>query len=582
VADRLISVAENNGNELTYTYDSNNNTNKISDRVGSTTYTTNYSVDPDNRPTDTTWTMGGATRKQTLAYDLLGRTSSKTLFCGANDIRTTNYSYLPGINGSSTSKVGTVTDAGVATTYTYDPNGNISTITTGGQTIAYFYDELNQLIRENDQAQNLTTTYSYNIGGNLTEKKSYAYTTADPIAQTPTTTIPYTYGDTNWKDKLTSFNGNAVTYDAVGNPLTYAGYTYTWEEGRQLAGISGNGKTISYSYNDQGIRLSKTVNGVTTTYRLVGDRVSWEGNGTDSIYYTYDGSGKLISMNLNGTEYFYTRNLQGDITGLIDNGGAQVVTYTYDSWGSVLSTTGTLADTLGQKNPYRYRGYRMDSETGMYYLNSRYYVPEWGRMLNSDTLGVLHATPGELYNKNLFAYCDNDPINRADDSGRIWTLGFIPIGAVVSGAAQALSNINNDKPIMDGVMGATIGGAVFGAVASTGNVIAAGYAAAASEAYFTDIFDGNSTMNPITMIKDTTINGSLYAVSGKLASKLIPVNKGWKSPKSVTAMLSGKYTQKLLKGNGIQALSVGMMKQVHQSPQANTNGVRRNPRMMIR
>jgi RHS repeat-associated protein len=414
VADRLISVAENNGNELTYEYDVNNNTNKISDKVGGNTYTTEYAVDEDNRPKDTIWTAGSTTRKQTIAYDLLGRTSSKTLFWGANDIRTTNYSYLPGVNGSSTSKVGMVTDEGVDTTYTYDPNGNISTITTGGQTITYFYDELNQLVRENNQVQNLTITYSYDIGGNLTEKKTYAYTTADPIVGTPTSTITSVYNDSVWKDKLTSYNGNTITYDNVGNPLTYAGYTYTWEEGRQLAGISGNSQTISYTYNDQGIRQSKTVNGVTTNYRLVGDRVSWEGNGTDSIYYTYDGSGNLISMNLNGTEYFYTRNLQGDITGLIDNGGAQVVTYTYDSWGSVLSITGTLASTLGQKNPYRYRGYRLDSETGMYYLNSRYYVPEWGRLFSPD---VVMNTTGDLNGYNLYAYAANSPAGNADSSG---------------------------------------------------------------------------------------------------------------------------------------------------------------------
>jgi RHS repeat-associated protein len=119
-------------------------------------------------------------------------------------------------------------------------------------------------------------------------------------------------------------------------------------------------------------------------------------------------------MNLNGTEYFYTRNLQGDVTGLIDSTGTQVVSYNYDSWGNVLSITGTLASTLGQKNPYKYRGYRQDAETGMYYLNSRYYVPEWGRFFTPD---VAMNTTGDLNGYNLYAYAGNNPITFKDDNG---------------------------------------------------------------------------------------------------------------------------------------------------------------------
>ena len=124
------------------------------------------------------------------------------------------------------------------------------------------------------------------------------------------------------------------------------GDTYTWEEGRQLSGLVGNGNTISYKYNDGGIRTSKTVNGVTTTYHLVGDKVTYETNGTDKIYYTYDGSGQLASMDLNGVEYYYIRNAQGDIIGLFDKIGAEVVSYTYDTWGKSISTTGSLASTV--------------------------------------------------------------------------------------------------------------------------------------------------------------------------------------------------------------------------------------------
>ena len=180
--------------------------------------------------------------------------------------------------------------------------------------------------------------------------------------------------------------------------------------------MTGNGQSISFKYNDDGIRTAKTVNGVTTVYHLLGDRVTFESNGTDSIYYTYDAAGDLISLNLNGTEYYYIRNAQGDITGLFNSAGTQVVAYTYGSWGKLVSTTGILAATLGVKNPYRYRGYRYDTETGLYYLNSRYYNPQWGRFINADTSDILNVIT-ELLTVNLFSYCTNNPANYQDEYG---------------------------------------------------------------------------------------------------------------------------------------------------------------------
>ncbi|ERK31240.1 DNRLRE domain-containing protein [Clostridium intestinale] len=231
------------------------------------------------------------------------------------------------------------------------------------------------------------------------------------------TTI-YDYSDKNWKDKLTSYNGKNITYDAIGNPLTYDGYTYTWERGRTLTKIAGNNNTISYKYDGSGIRTEKNVNGVVSKYTLQGDKVVYEevtnGSNIDKIYYTYDGSGILVSMNLNSVEYYYVRNLQGDIIGLIDNTGKQVVTYNYDSWGKLISIDGSLKDSVGVKNPYRYRGYRYDNETGMYYLQSRYYNPEWGRFINAD--GLIGQT-GELLGHNLFAYCKNNPVLLKDENG---------------------------------------------------------------------------------------------------------------------------------------------------------------------
>ena len=331
--------------------------------------------------------------------------------------------------------------------YTYDANGNIETITQGTQKIKYYYNELNELVREDNPLipyatagdAGTTIAYSYDIGGNIISKKLYPLTSVaslNNITVDSTHTIKYGYTNSNWKDELMSYNGTSITYDAIGNPLTYNGYTYSWQNGRQLAGftwydLKDSTKkiqlTANYKYNDSGIRTQKVVvkNGVTTKtdYHLVGDKVTYEYNGTDKIYYTYDASGKLVSMNLtcatnsaiNG-EYYYVRNAQGDIIGLIDKTGTQVVSYTYDSWGKLISIDGTLKDSVGVKNPYRYRGYRYDTETGLYYLQSRYYNPEWARFINAD--GIIGQT-GELLGHNMFAYCKNNPVNMSDPSGFI-------------------------------------------------------------------------------------------------------------------------------------------------------------------
>ena len=131
--------------------------------------------------------------------------------------------------------------------------------------------------------------------------------------------------------------------------------------------------------------------------------------------YTYDGNGDLISMNLNYVEYYYIRNAQGDIIALSDRNGKIVVNYTYDSWGKLISISGTEKDTVGVKNPYRYRGYRYDVETGLYYLQSRYYNPEWSRFINADTeFGFM----GDLISSNVFIYCKNNPVNMYDLTGK--------------------------------------------------------------------------------------------------------------------------------------------------------------------
>ena len=173
--------------------------------------------------------------------------------------------------------------------------------------------------------------------------------------------------------------------------------------------------SIAYKYDDTGFRTQKTVNGTTTDYLVLENRILQQSDGTNTITFRYDGENKAASFDLNGTEYYYLRNLQGDIAGIVDGTGSLVVEYAYDAWGKLLSITGSLADTVGVLNPLRYRGYYYDTETGLYYLQSRYYNPEWGRFINADS----ESNGGhDLLGYNRFAYCANNPLHSLDKDGK--------------------------------------------------------------------------------------------------------------------------------------------------------------------
>ena len=128
-------------------------------------------------------------------------------------------------------------------TYTYDSYGNIVTISINGvEKYHYYYDIKDELIRANDGINNKTATYNYDGNGNIVSKSVYAYTTGSLDGLTPVSTINYSYGNSAFPDQLTSYNGQQIAYDALGNPLTYIGWGMTWVNGRSLATIS-NGTT---------------------------------------------------------------------------------------------------------------------------------------------------------------------------------------------------------------------------------------------------------------------------------------------------------------------------------------------------
>ena len=167
-------------------------------------------------------------------------------------------------------------------------------------------------------------------------------------------------------------------------------------------------KTVCFAYNEHGLRVQKTVNGVVTDYTLHGKNIVHLTQGSNNLHFFYDASNKPAIVEFNGTRYAYVHNLQGDIVAILDSNGTAVVQYKYDAWGKPISKTGTLASTLGTIQPFRYRGYVYDEETGLYYLRSRYYNVSNIRFLNADEL---------LASCNLFAYCNNSPTCNLDSSG---------------------------------------------------------------------------------------------------------------------------------------------------------------------
>ena len=478
--DRLMRWEQSGSgyeNRVTWGYDDNNNLSSQKQTLNGTTYTTSYTYDKDNRLTKTT----AGSVSASYSYDTLGRMTALDAQSGGKSVLKTTIGYNDPSSTTATGQVKTWKSGATTYTYAYDARGNITSVSDGQSTMTYAYDSFDQLVRENNQAAGKTWTYAYDDGGNIQSKTEYAYTTGSLGAAERTVT--YGYGDAGWSDLLTSIDGQSLTTDALGNLLSDGTWAYTWQHGRQLAGMNKSGQTITYGSDSDGKRITKTVDGTTYNYHYLGDQLvelTWDGN---KLHFTYDSTGPL-SVNCNGTEYFYVKNAQGDVTGLVSASGTRVVTYTYDAWGNPLTTTGSLATTLGAQNPLRYRGYVYDTETGLYYLQSRYYNPGWGRFINVDS--QLNCSM-DIGGCNAFAYCLNNPVNMADIDGHVpkWLSGAL---TVVSGITQAISGAALISVMGFTGIGALVGGALLANGAAT---IASGIGMFSNDLFGTNIPEEN-------------------------------------------------------------------------------------------
>jgi RHS repeat-associated protein len=179
------------------------------------------------------------------------------------------------------------------------------------------------------------------------------------------------------------------------------------------------------------------------------------------MWFLYDSDGTRVGFTYNGAAYYYTKNAQDDITGIVDKNCNTVVEYTYDAWVKVLNMTDSSGDAhIGQKNPFLYRGYYYDSEIGLYYLNSRYYDPQTGRFLNADTTDTLTSIMDDISDKNVFDYCHNNPVIRADHDGAFWQFALAGGGSIgLSGGtfgASILAGIGAITPVGWVVIGTTV------------------------------------------------------------------------------------------------------------------------------
>ena len=484
--NRLLVEEKNDGTYLEYNYDIMDRITRVDYFFNNILQTFTYSYGDDNQLGETTL-PGGLTVDH--FYDSIGLPESNEVTTEDGAVLQTefDYNFLSGSRVTSqlydyttTASVDGENTELAFFRYEYDDNGNIISVQDAdGYVTEYTYDEMNQLIRADDENRGVTTVYTYDEGGNITSVEEYAYTTGTPGEVN--TTYSYVYGDEDWTDLLTSYNGQGITYDEIGNPLTYRGMNFTWA-GRRLTKTEIGSDTISYTYNIDGIRTSKTVGTETTEYFLEGNTIIAQKTGNNVLWFLYDADGQRIGFTYNDTPYLYVYNATGDVVGIVDDTLTMVVEYTYSPWGEILSTTGDEADTIGVINPFRYRGYYYDEETGLYCLNSRYYDPETGRFINADTTDILTASPTSSgYDKNLYAYCDNDPISRTDSSGEFWHIVIgAAVGAVINVGCTIISNIASGGDWYDGVGLAALSGAASGALSCTGvglSVMIAGNAA---------------------------------------------------------------------------------------------------------
>ena len=328
-------------------------------------------------------------------------------------------------------------------TYDYYANGNVKQIKSGSTVkVAYEYDEFNRLIAEINYAAGKKFAYTYDSAGNVLTKHTYNITN-NVIAAVASDVTTYGYTNPLWRDQLTKIdNRYTIEYDAAGNPVKYKDYALEWK-GNRLTKFD----NTTFAYDINGLRVKKN----DTHYYLSGDKIIVERRVEDGavkfVYYRYDDSG-VCGMNYDGTDYYFRKNIFGDIIEVFASDGTSVASFVYDAYGKVLTESGTMAS----KVPFRYRGYYYDQETRLYYLQSRYYDPATGRFISPDSIEYL--APAVIHGLNLYAYCGNNPVMNVDPDGTFGILALFAIAALIGAAVgvgvSAYKDYTDDGELFNG------------------------------------------------------------------------------------------------------------------------------------
>ena len=501
-----------------------------------TTY--KYDYNDKNNLSKLTATSGEATYTYTPSYDALDRVYSNSAVmksASGSFTATSTYDFTVGNNGNESLQISQhVSKFGSNQTtygYEYDANGNITKISLStGAEYRYVYDDLGQLIREDNSAMSRTYVYTYDNAGNLLAKKTYALTAAGSTPSTLYSTYSYSYTD-SWGDLLTSYRGVNITYDEIGNPLSYyngSSYTFTWENGRQLKTATVGSKNLAFTYNQDGIRTSKTVNGVVHNYTLSGSQILTEEWGNNLVVYLYDLDGAPIGMQYRNTSYakgsfdvyWFEKNVQGDIVAVYGETGTKLISYTYDAWGNfTTSYHNGGASTSAIHNAFTYRGYYYDAELDMYYLQSRYYDSNIGRFISADS-----QINSDLLGCNMFAYCASNPVMGFDPTGN-WSWGkffsganLIAIGVSAIAVAATVLTCGAAAPAMVAVAAVTLTAGTLTAVNGVAEVVEAG---TGTNFVRDTVFQGNDqayttykNVMQTTAEIGTAICGTYYAAKG--------------------------------------------------------------------
>ena len=329
-------------------------------------------------------------------------------------------------------------------------------------------------------------------------------------------------------------------FAAYNNITTYKGTSskapanLSWTRGNMLGGGNLSGKEFEYKYGPDNLRYSKKVGGTETIYYWDGDILMGEKTGNNVTQYIYDASG-IVGMIYNKNYFYFEKNLYGDVLKVYNSSGNPVAIFEYDSYGNVISETGSMAD----RTHFRYRGYYYDEETGFYYLQSRYYDPSICRFISADQyelVGALSDTVGQL---NLYAYCNNNPIMHTDPSG---TFVSTILGTIIGAIWGAINAVSQGTSVWKGMLvGAATG-------AATGLFIDIGVATM-----------GGSVAATIGGLTISALGGFAVGVIGDIASQMFVSGLSWADVNRKQALVAGIITAITnLLGVGISFAAAGI------------------------